>query len=122
MVILIPKSGVGLMWSVFTSGALGFGMPLTVEQLAIVNEYRQRPENQKYKCSVFGAPKAIRELAGLPPSDLKPPLKESAGMRCIFNCKSKDGYWTAAHMMLQMEDYADCLAALYPWCHFVTVS
>ena len=99
---LSPKSGVGLMCSAFASGALGFGFPMSPEMLAKVNEFRALPENCVYKSAQFGAPQAIRSLAGLPASDLKPPLKESAGKRFIFNCKNKDGYWTAHHMMLQV--------------------
>jgi hypothetical protein len=34
---MTPKSGVGLMVSGFTSAALGFGLPLTPEELAKVN-------------------------------------------------------------------------------------
>ena len=42
---LTPKSVVGLMVSGFTSGAYGFGLPLTAEELEKVGAYRQLPEN-----------------------------------------------------------------------------
>jgi hypothetical protein len=42
---LTPKSGISLMVSGFTCGALGFGLTLTAEQLEAVNVHRRRPEN-----------------------------------------------------------------------------
>ena len=112
---LTPKTGVSLMVSGFTTGALGFGLELSEEQLAEVNEYRRRPANNTYVCGVYNAPQSLCALGGLPLSDKKPDLKESPGLRFIFNCKAADGYWTSAHMMVQNEDVTDVFRALYPW-------
>jgi hypothetical protein len=112
---LTPKSGIGLMVSAFTGGAVGFGVGLTGEQLEVVNEYRRRPENNTYLCGKYGAPQALCALGGVPSTDKKPDLKESPGLRLIFNCKAQDGYWTSSHMMVQTEDVTDVLRALYPW-------
>ena len=68
---MTPKSGVGLMVSGFTSGALGFGLPLTPEELAKVNAYRLLPENSAYKCAKFGAPQALCALGKVLESDQK---------------------------------------------------
>jgi hypothetical protein len=112
---LTPKSGISLMVSGFTGGAVGFGMALTDEQLEEVNEYRRRPENNTYVCGKYNAPQTLCALGGVPVSDKKPDLKESPGIRMIFNCKAGDGYWTSSHMMVQSEDVADVVRALFPW-------
>ena len=60
-----------------------------------------RPENSTYVCGKYGAPQALCGLGAVPVSDKKPDLKESPGIRSIFNCKAGDGYWTSSHMMVQ---------------------
>jgi hypothetical protein len=112
---LTPKSGPSLMVSAFTSGSFGFRFPLTTEQLSTVNEFRQKPENCTFKCAQFGAPQALCVIAGLPESDQKMDLKETPGVRMIYNNKAADGYWNSSHMMVQTEDMVDCMRALFPW-------
>jgi hypothetical protein len=112
---LTPKSGISLMVSAFTGGALGFGLTLTDEELEVVNEYRRQPENNTYLCGKYNAPQTLCALGGVPVTDKKPDLKESPGVRMIFNCKAGDGYWTSSHMMVQTEDVADVVRALLPW-------
>jgi hypothetical protein len=82
---LTPKTGVSLMVSGFTTGALGFGIELSEEQLAEVNEYRRQPTNNTYVCGVYNAPLSLCALGGMPLSDKKPDLKDSPGLRFIFN-------------------------------------
>jgi hypothetical protein len=116
---LTPKTGSGCMVSGFQNGVRGFGLPMTVEELAEVNEYRKEGGgNDRYVCGQFRAPQALCKLAGLPETDKKPPLKESPGVRIIHHGANKDGYWTYAHMMVQSEDHSDCLKVLFPWCRF----
>ena len=107
------------MVSGFTSGALGFGLPLTAEELAKVNAYRQLPENSTYKCGQFGAPQALCALGKVTESDKKPVLLTSPGLRIIYNNKAADGYWNSAHMMVHAEDVDDVTKCLYPWCAVV---
>ena len=59
---LTPKTGVSLMVSGFTTGALGFGIELSEEQLAEVNEYRRQPTNNTYVCGVYNAPLSLSAL------------------------------------------------------------
>jgi len=104
---LTPKTGSGCMVSGFQNGVRGFGLPMTVEELAEVNEYRKEGGgNDRYVCGQFRAPQALCKLAGLPETDKKPPLKESPGVRIIHHGANKDGYWTYAHMMVQSEDHS----------------
>ena len=114
-----PKTGVGIMVSAFVNCVSGFGLPMTPEELTGVNEYRKRPENKRYKCGQYGAPQALCRLVGKDETDLKPELLESPGVRCLHYGKDKDGYWDSHHMMVQMEDHADCLAVLFPQCQIV---
>ena len=114
-----PKTGVGIMVSAFVNCVSGFGLPMTPEQLAAVNDYRARPENARYKCGKYGAPQALCRLVKKEETDLKPALLESPGVRCLHYGKDKDGYWDSHHMMVQMEDHADCLAVLFPQCQIV---
>ena len=136
--VLTPKSGISLMASAWTSGALGFGIDLSAEQLATVNAYRQQPDIpvtvetymvsgvpveiffggqvfNTYKCGRYGAPQALCKLGGVTETDKKPILDSSPFIRTIFNAKAKDGYWTNNHMMVQTEDVVDVIRALYPW-------
>jgi len=114
---LTLKTGSGCMVSAYQSNVCGFGLPMTAEQLDAVN--KDRVEHDTYVCGKFGAPQTLCRLGGLPETDKKPLLKESPGVRIIHHGASKDGYWTFAHMMVQAEDYSDCLKVLYPWCRFL---
>ena len=111
-----PKSGAGLMVSAFVNTVSGFGLPMTEAQLAEVN---RRRDGQTYICGRYGAPQALCKLAHLPETDKKMPLKESPGIRYLHYGKDKDGYWDSHHMMVQMEDCADCLAVLFPDCQII---
>jgi hypothetical protein len=111
-----PKSGVGSMVSAFTSGATGFGLPLTSEELDRVNAFR---EGTDYVCGEFGAPQYLYVQAGQLPSAKKFPLKSSPGIRHIYNCKAGDGYWNSHHMMVQTEDVSDAIRVVYPWVRLV---
>ena len=114
-----PKTGVGIMVSAYVNSVTGFGLPMTAEQLKEVNEYRKKDENKHYKCGAYEAPQAICKLAGIPVTTVKWPLPESPGVRFLHYGKDKDGYWDSDHMMIQMEDHADCLAVMFPHCKIV---
>ena len=111
-----PKNGSGIMASAYVNCVSGFGLPMTQEQLDGVNEKRR---GERYICGRYGAPQALCKLAGLPETDLKPPLKESPGLRLLHYGKDKDGYWNADYMMVHMEDHKDAVEYLYPDCQFI---
>ena len=67
---LRDKSGAGLMVPGFASGALGFGLPLTSEELEKANAKRQLPEkHHENKSGQFGAPQALCALGNVVVSD-----------------------------------------------------
>jgi hypothetical protein len=68
------------MVSGFTSGATGFGLPITSQELDLVNAFR---EGKDYVCAEFGAPQFLYVQAGQLPSAKKFPLKTSPGIRHI---------------------------------------
>lgn len=104
------------MVSAFTSGATGFGLPITSEELDRVNAFR---EGTDYVCGEFGAPQYLYVQAGQLLSAKKFPLKSSPGIRHIYNCKAGDGYWNSHHMMVQTEDVSDVIRVVYPWVRLV---
>jgi hypothetical protein len=54
----------------FASGALGFGLPLTSEELEKANAKRQLPEkHHEKKSGQFGAPQALCALGNVVVSD-----------------------------------------------------
>jgi hypothetical protein len=102
--VLIPKDdGQGVMISGFQSREFGFGMPLTADELTLVNTYRA---NMKYADE-----KAAISLRG---TDVKQPLKESPFVREFEYGANNEGYWSYEHMVLQMEDCLDVMRVLYP--------
>jgi hypothetical protein len=95
--------GVGRMVSALCSREFGFGLDLSVEQLAKVNEMRQ---NKKY-----GDKEAAIYLLG---SADKKDLLSSPFVRYLEYGKGKDGYWSYNHMALQLEDCTDTFKVLFP--------
>ncbi|KAI2491822.1 hypothetical protein MHU86_22728 [Fragilaria crotonensis] len=101
---LFPKSnGEGYMISAFVSRDSGFGLPVTEEQLQLVNAYRH---GKQY----FDKAAALEILKTVE----KPPLTESPFVRGLLIGASKGGYWNSFHMALQFEDTVDCLKVLNP--------
>ncbi|KAI2499988.1 hypothetical protein MHU86_14511 [Fragilaria crotonensis] len=106
---LMPKSlGEGLMISAFVSRDTGFGMPISDENLAAINEIRHGKEYidktaalEVYKCT------------------RKPPLTQSPFVRHLLIGATKGGYWNSFHMAIQLEDAVDCLQYLRPQFDFV---
>ena len=80
--------GPGEMVSGFKDEIRGFGHPMTPEELAAVN--------------------AFRDLNG------RPPLIGSPAVRFLSYGKNKDGYWTYEHFASQVVDILDMYEALYP--------
>ena len=80
--------GPGEMVSGFKDEIRGFGHPITPEELAAVN--------------------AFRDLNG------RPPLIGSPAVRFLSYGKNKDGYWTYEHFASQVVDILDMYEALYP--------
>jgi hypothetical protein len=100
---LLPKtSGDGKMISAFQSRVLGFGRPMTSEELDRVNLYRQG--------EVYWDTEAALEVHK---QVAKPPLKESPFLRSIVVGANNDGYWNSMHMAIQFEDCVDCCKVLY---------
>jgi hypothetical protein len=95
--------GVGQMVSMLCLREFGFGLHLSVEQLARVNEMRR---NRKY-----GDEDAAIYLLG---SADKKDLISSPFIRYLEYSKGKDGYWSYNHMVLQLEDCTDVFKVLYP--------
>ncbi|KAI2494539.1 hypothetical protein MHU86_19998 [Fragilaria crotonensis] len=86
----------------------GFGMPISDENLAAINEIRHGKEYidktaalEVYKCT------------------RKPPLTQSPFVRHLLIGATKGGYWNSFHMAIQLEDAVDCLQYLRPQFDFV---
>ena len=100
---LIPKDdGLGVMLSGFVSREFGFEMALTTEQLQRVNAERL---GKKYKDE-----SAAKKKRG---SEFKQPLTMSPFVLEFAYGASAEGYWTYDSMVLQLEDCADVVTALY---------
>jgi hypothetical protein len=91
------------MVSALCSREFGFGLDLSVEELARVNEMRR---NEKY-----GDEEAAIYLLG---SADKKDLASSPFVRYLEYGKGKDGYWSYNHMVLQLEDCTDTFKVLHP--------
>ncbi|KAI2490938.1 hypothetical protein MHU86_23626 [Fragilaria crotonensis] len=106
---LFPKSlGEGLMVSAFVSRDTGFGMPMTDEDLTIVNALR-RGTHYIDQTAALEVNKHTR----------KQPLTESPFVRHLLIGASKGGYWNSYHMAIQLEDVVDCLKIFRPQFDFV---
>ncbi|KAK1743974.1 hypothetical protein QTG54_005571 [Skeletonema marinoi] len=93
---LMPKTqGVGIMISGFQSRELGWGIPITKEQLVQINANRAREEyfDKEAALAVYGTTK-------------KKPLESSPGI-VKFPYGKENGCWTGRHMNLQTEDVID---------------
>ena len=91
------------MLSAMTGREIGFGRPLTQDELEQVNSKRA---NQHY---------ADKEAAMMVYKQTKkPPLKQSPFLRTLLIGAGNEGYWNAFHMAVQLEDVVDCLKVLYP--------
>ena len=100
---LLPKTdGDGKMISAFQSRLLGFGRPMTAEELAAVNLYRCG----KTYWDTEAALEVHKQTA-------KQPLRESPFLRSIVVGANNDGYWNSMHMSIQFEDCVDCCKTLY---------
>ena len=82
------SEGPGEMVSAFQDETRGFGLPLSVEELARVNDTRRGKG--------------------------RPPLKESPGTRFLVPGKNKEGYWTYDDFERQTIDIMDCLEEVEP--------
>jgi hypothetical protein len=101
---IVPKDeGAGIMISAFQSREFGFGLHMSEQELALVNEYRR---DKKYQDEE--AAKAKRGDAK------KKPLTKSPFILEFEYGASGEGYWVYEHMVLQLEDCTDCLKVLYP--------
>ena len=105
---LDPKTiGEGLMISAFKSRDLGFGhRPFTQEEVVKINQHREG--------KVYIDSEAAKEVLG---SDQKEdnPLKfgNMPFIRYLLIGKCNEGYWSSAHMAVQLENVVDCCVALY---------
>ena len=106
---LVPKDeGHGLMLSSFTCRELGYGVPLSDEDLKKVNEKRQH--------QTYSDAQAAIHVRG---SSKKENLTSTPFVRELEYGCNHDGYWTYDHMILQFEDCIDCLKILYPDFEFI---
>jgi len=102
--VLIPKDdGQGVMISGFQCREFGFGMPLTKNELTLVNTYRANTKYADEKAAI-----SLRGTAD------KQPLKETPFVREFEYGANNEGYWSYEHMVLQMEDCLDVMRVLYP--------
>jgi hypothetical protein len=109
---LLPKDeGQGVMISAITSRELGFGMELSPNQLALVNQRRKRVGNKHY----LDKDAAIAKNG----TTTKPLLTSSPFIRYLEYGSNNDGYWSYECMVLQLEDCVDCLKELHPNFDFI---
>jgi DNA-binding transcriptional regulator YhcF (GntR family) len=102
---MIPKDeGLGVMISAFCSREFGFGLDISLEDLAKVNKKR---EGTKY--SDEDAAKKIRGN-----SSNKAGLTESPFVVEFEYGANNQGYWDYDHMIIQFEDCIDVVKTLYP--------
>ena len=103
---MVPKrekgEGPGLMVSAMQSYEFGFGLELSVDELAQVNALRLG----EHYCDRAAA----TELTG---SSEKQPLVSSPFVVFFELGKAKSGYWGYNHMVTQLEDCVDCLRILF---------
>jgi hypothetical protein len=101
---LVPKDdGQGVMISAIQSLEFGFGMQICKEDLKKINEKRK---GEKYVDE--SAAMAKRGTAE------KRELRSSPFILEFDYVANNDGYWSYDHMVLQVEDYMDCLKVLAP--------
>jgi hypothetical protein len=91
------------MISAFQGRDVGFGRPLTPEELARVDAVRDGT-------GYFSEEAAL----ALNKTKIKPPLTSTPFVRYIHVGVNNDGYWNSMQMALQLEDLVDCLKVLYP--------
>ncbi len=91
------------MVSALCSREFGFGLGMSVEELATVNEFRKKTK--------YGDEDAAIYLLG---SADKKDLISLPFIRYLEYGKGKDGYWSYNHMVLQLQDCTDVFKALYP--------
>ncbi|CAM9642953.1 unnamed protein product, partial [Sphacelaria rigidula] len=82
------SEGPGEMVSAFQDEKRGFGLPLSADELARVNERRQR--------------------------EGRTPLDESPGLRFLLPGNNREGYWGFAEFEQQTIDVMDCLEEIEP--------
>ena len=98
-----PKDeGMGIMLSSFVSRDFGYGYPLSAQQLATVNEYR---EGKQYK-DKNAALEVMHTIN-------KCPLTSSPFIQKFDYGINSDGFWNYNHMVVQFEDVVDVLKALH---------
>ena len=97
--------GPGEMVSAFQDDVLGFGLPITAEQLVTLNAYRRR----LYPSEHYDDKNKEEEY-------FKEDLTMSPGVRFLNygNADGKEGYWTYVHLARQSDDVLDLYACLYP--------
>ncbi len=99
---ILPKNdGMGAMVSAFQSREFGWGMEITNQQMARIN---QRRIQQDYFDKV-----AANKVHG---STKKAPLTTSPFVH-LFEFGGKNGYWTGTHMILQTKGCIDCLRKIF---------
>ena len=101
---LVPKDeGQGIMISALQSREFGFGLPLTEEQLKVVNDARV---GEHYKDA-----EAAKKYKG---GTLKGKLHTSPFIVEFEYGASNEGYWNYERMVLQLEDCIDVVKILWP--------
>jgi hypothetical protein len=105
---IIPKDeGNGIMVSALQSREFVFGLPLTINQLQSINDFRKsrRPNYTEADSTI--------KING---TTEKKDLSESPFIKYFEYGygAGKEGYWTYDHMALQFEDCVDCIQALFP--------
>ena len=103
---LLPKDeGMGIMISAFCSREFGYGFEFTPERMIVVNEFRMKEENKKYKD--HDASVAVNG------KNEKKALTSNPFVVEFDYGTNKEGYWGYNNMVLQMEDCIDVLRACF---------
>ena len=109
--VLNPKSeGDKIMLSAYTGRELGFGRPLSMEELEKINANRAG----KHYLDKEAALEINKKTEKMPFKEGETPF-----VRYLHTGVANEGYWNSYHMALQLEDVVDCLRVLYPDCEVV---
>ena len=96
------------MISALLSRLFGFGMVMTENDMEKVNEMRQG----KHYMDEYAANAINRG------SVYNPKIRNSPFVATFKYGACAKGYWTCDRMILQLEEYIDCLKVLHPQYHF----
>ena len=95
--------GIGIMVSTFVSQEFGLGTEISKEDLVKINTVQAD--------KLYTDKEVATYLCG---DDCKRPLIETPFVEYLSYGAGKDGYWAYCHMVIQIEDFVDCLLFYFP--------